>query len=89
MKKTLPALVCACIPAHMPSPRGREFYKELAERIRSERMRQNQEREERAAEVRALEGRLHRLEQWELILKQLERLHKWEKDGCRTTAPDN
>jgi hypothetical protein len=62
----------------MPSPRGRAFYKELAERIRSERMRQNQEREERAAEVRALEGRLHRLEQWELILQQIERLRMWE-----------
>ena len=64
----------------MPSPRGREFYKELAEHIRSERMRQDQEREERAAEVRALEGRLHRLEQWELIMKQLERLWKWEAE---------
>ena len=72
----------------MSSPRGREFYKELADRIRSERMLQQQEREERAVEVRALEGRLHRLEQWELILKQLERLWKWDKDGC-TTAPNN
>jgi hypothetical protein len=59
----------------MPSPRGRAFYKELAERIRSERMRQQQER---AAEVRALEGRLHRLEQWELILQRIERLRMWE-----------
>ena len=67
----------------MPSPRGREFYKELAEHIRSERMRQDHEREERAAEVRALEGRLHRLEQWELIMKQLERLWKWEAEGQR------
>jgi hypothetical protein len=83
MKKTLPACVWACIPAHMPSPRGREFYKELAEHIRSERMRQDQEREERAAEVRALEGRLHRLEHWELIMKQLERLLKWEAGGQR------
>ena len=62
----------------MPSPRGREFYKELAEHIRSERMLQNQEREERAAEVRALEGRLHRLEHWQLIIRQIERLLKWE-----------
>ena len=67
----------------MPSPRGREFYKELAGHIRSERMRQDEEREERAAEVRALEGRLHRLEQWELIMKQLERLWKWEAEGQR------
>ena len=62
----------------MPSPRTRDFYKELAGSIRAERVRQDQEREEVAAELRALEGRLHRLQHWELILKQIERMRKWE-----------
>ena len=73
----------------MSSPRGRDFYKKMADSIRSERVRQQEEREANAAELRALQGRLHRLEQWELILKQLERLRQWEADGCRTSAPNN
>ena len=73
----------------MASPRGRDFYKELAGSIRAERVRQQEEREAAAAELRALEGRLHRLCMWEDILKQLERLWQWEADGCRTSAPNN
>ena len=73
----------------MASPRGRDFYKSMAGSIRAERVRQQEEREAAAAELRALEGRLHRLQHWELILKQVERLRKWEADGCRTSAPNN
>jgi hypothetical protein len=84
MGKIIPAFVCVCVLAHMPSPRGRAFFKELAERIRSERTLQQQEREERAAEVRALQGRLWRLEHWAEICQQIERLRTWET-ACELT----
>jgi hypothetical protein len=73
----------------MSSPRTRDFYKELAGSIRAERVLQDQKREAAAVELRALEGRLHRLYQWEEICKQLERLWIWEERctqdrGCST-----
>ena len=78
-----------CILSHMSSPRTRDFYKQLAGNIRAERLLQEQKREEAAVELRALEGRLHRLYQWEDICKQLERLQLWEERciqdrGCST-----
>lgn len=63
----------------MSSPRTRDFYKELAGSIRAERVLQEQKREEAAVELRALEGRLYRLQMWEEICKQLERLKRWEE----------
>jgi hypothetical protein len=63
----------------MFSPRTRDFYKELAGSIRAERVLQDQKREAAAVELRALEGRLHRLYQWEEICKQLEQLQLWEE----------
>ena len=65
----------------MASPRGRDFYKELAGSIRAERVRQQEAREAVEAEIRALEGRLHRLRMWEEICKQVERLKMWERDA--------
>jgi hypothetical protein len=63
----------------MSSPRTRDFYKQLSASIRTERALREKEREEAAAELRALEGRLHRLQLWEEICKQLERLQLWEQ----------
>ena len=70
----------------MSSPRTRDFYKQLAAGIRAERVEQEQKREAAAAELRALEGRLHRLEIWEEICKQLERLQLWEQKCIRDRA---
>jgi hypothetical protein len=63
----------------MSSPRTRDFYKELAGSIRSERVLQQQKREATAVELRALEGRLYRLQMWEEICKNIERLRIWEE----------
>ena len=75
-----------CILSHMSSPRTRDFYRNLAAGIRAERALREKEREEAAAELRALEGRLHRLEIWEEICKQLERLQLWEQQCIKDRA---
>ena len=82
-KNTHVAFVCACVPAHMSSPRTSDYYKKLAESIRAERAHQQEEREAAAAELRALEGRLSRLNRWEEICKQIERLQLWERHATR------
>ena len=81
--------MAVCISDHMSSLRTRDFYKQLAGSIRAERALQDQRREEAVAEVRALQGRLHRLYQWEEICNNIERLQKWEQRclqdrGCST-----
>ena len=70
----------------MSSPRTRDFYRNLAAGIRAERALREKQREETAAELRALEGRLHRLEIWEEICKQLERLQLWEQRCIKDRA---
>ena len=64
----------------MSSPRTRDFYKKMAESIRAERAHQQEEQEQAEAEIRALQGRLLRLQLWEEICKQIERLQLWERD---------
>ena len=68
----------------MSSPRTRDFYKKLAESIRGERAHQQEEREAAEAELRALEGRLSRLNRWEEICKQIERLQLWERHAVHS-----
>ena len=68
---------------HMSSPRTRDFYKKLGESIRAERALLDEQHEKAEAEVRALEGRLHRLQLWEEICKQIERLQLWERHATR------
>ena len=75
-----------CVVEHMSSPRSRDFYKELAGRIRAERVLQEQKREEAAVELRALEGRLYRLQMWEEICKNIERLRIWEERCMQSVA---
>ena len=65
----------------MSSPRMRDFYKQLAGSIRAERTHLQEEREQAEAEIRALQGRLYRLQMWEEICKQIERLRMWERDA--------
>lgn len=73
------ALDGVCIAAHMSSPRTRDFYKQLAGSIRAERALLDGQREAAAVELRALQGRLYRLNRWEEICKQIERLQLWER----------
>ena len=70
----------------MSSPRTRDFYRNIAPGILAERALREKEREEAAAELRALEGRLHRLQIWEEICKQLERLQLWEQQCIKDRA---
>ena len=76
--------MAVCIAAHMSSPRTRDFYKKLAESIRAERVLENDRREAAEVELRALEGRLYRLNRWEEICKQIERLQLWERHAINS-----
>jgi hypothetical protein len=59
--------------------RTSDFYKKLACSIRAERALLDEQREAAEAEVRALEGRMYRLNRWEEICEQIERLQLWER----------
>ena len=77
------AFVAVCIAAHMSSPRTSDFYKKLACSIRAERALLAEKFEAAEAELRALEGRLYRLNRWEEICEQIERLQLWERHAIR------
>ncbi len=68
----------------MSSPRTRDFYKKMAESIRAERALLDEQNEAAVVELRALEGRLYRLNRWEEICKQIERLQLWERHAIHS-----
>jgi hypothetical protein len=68
----------------MSSPRTGDFYKKLAQSIRAERALLDGQREAAEAEIRALQGRLYRLNRWQEICEQIERLGLWERHAIHS-----
>ena len=68
----------------MSSPRTSDYYKKLAHSIRAERALLDEQREAAEAEVRVLEGRLYRLNRWQEICEQIERLGLWERHAINS-----